>query len=185
MEKIVEQAILGDRKAQGKIFVSHQGRVLNFILQRVEKIEDAEEILQETFISVFEALPFFEGRSSLLTFVCGIARHEVADFYRKKRIKTIVFSLFPILENLVSRALGPEAVLEEKELRVKIKKVFSLLGEGYGRVLRLKYIEGFSVREIARKLAESEKAIESRLTRARKAFARLYVVVNQKGQERG
>lgn len=175
-QELIKRAVQGDRKAQGEIFKTYQGQVLGFILQRVDNLEDAEEIFQETFISVFTALPFYSARSSLLTWICGIAKHEVADYYRKRRLKTIVFSLFPSLQKFVSLALDPEGILEEKELKAKIKKVLTILAEGYAQVLRLKYIEGFSVRQIARKLGETEKAIESRLTRARKAFVRLYVV---------
>jgi len=120
-----------------------------------------------------------------LTWLCGIAKHEIADFYRKKKIKTIVFSLFPALESFVSQALSPEGVLEEKELKEKVVKILRLLAEGYAQVLRLKYIQEFSVREIAESLGETEKAIESRLTRARKAFAKLYVVIDQHDQKRG
>lgn len=180
--QLVKRAVVGDKKAQAKVFRAHQERVLNFILQRVKDLEDAEEVLQETFISVFEALPFYSVKSSLLTWICGIAKHEIADFYRKKKIKTIVFSIFPSLEDFVGQALSPEGILEKKELKEKIIKVLNLLAEGYSRVLRLKYIEGFSVREIARRLGETEKAIESRLTRARKAFVKLYVAIDQKNQ---
>jgi len=178
---LIQKAVVGNEKAQGEIFRAYKKRVLNFILQRVNNFEDAEEILQETFISVFEALPFYSKKSSLLTWVCGIAKHEVADFYRKKKIKSIVFSLFPSLELFVSQALSPEGILEKKEFKRKVLKVLGLLREGYAQVLRLKYIQGFSVREIAEKLGETEKAIESRLTRARRAFARLYAVVDQGG----
>ncbi|MBN1263427.1 MAG: sigma-70 family RNA polymerase sigma factor [Candidatus Pacebacteria bacterium] len=181
--RVIQKAIFGDKTAQGEIFKGYRKRVLNFILQRVENLEDGEEILQETFISVFEALPFYSARSTLLTWICGIARHEVADFYRKKKIKTVVFSFFPGLEGFVSRALSPEGILEQKEAREKIKKILALLAEGYEQVLRLKYIEGFSVAQIAQELDETQKAIESRLTRAREAFGRLYVVINSKSQE--
>lgn len=174
---LIKKALLGDKKAQEEIFRTYKERTFSFILQRVASLEDAEEILQETFISAYDALPFYSDRSSLLTWILGIAKHEIADFYRKKKIKTVVFSLFPSLENFVSRALGPEAILEEKELKIRIKKVLGLLGEGYQEILRLKYIRKFSVREIAQRLDETEKAIESRLTRARKAFARIYAAI--------
>lgn len=179
-EETIRKAALGDKRAQGRIFRVYKERVLNFILQRVGRLEDAEEILQETFVSVFEALPFYSGKSSLLTWIGGIAKHEIADFYRKRKIKTLVFSLFPGLEGFVSEALDPESVFEREEVRVRVKKVLRILSEGYAQVLRLKYIEGFSVRQIAEKLGETEKAIESRLTRARKAFVKLYVIMEEK-----
>lgn len=177
--QLVRAAVGGQRQAQQTIFERYQPLVRNFLLQRNLSLAEAEEITQETFISVFEALPFYNGRSSLRTWICAIAQHELVDYYRKSKIKTVLFSVFPGLEKFVSRSLGPEAEFEKKELRRKVKKVFSLLTEGYAQVLRLKYIEGLSVQEIAKLLGETEKAVESRLTRARKAFVRVYAVIDQ------
>ena len=177
----INQALSGSPKAQKKIFDQFAPRVKNFLRQRGLAEDEVEEVAQETFISVFEALPFYNYRSSLSTWICSIAKHELIDYYRKRKIKTILFSFFPGLEGLVSRSLGPEAVLEKKELIRKVKKAFSLLTEGYTQVLRLKYIEGFSVRQIACQLEVTEKTIESRLTRARKAFARVYGVIEKSG----
>lgn len=145
-------------------------RLKGYIFSRVENLSDAEEIFQETLISVTQSLPTFQGNSSFFTWVCGIANHEIADFYRKKKIKTFLFSNFPFLENIVSEALGPEEKLLQKELRNDVKKVLSRLSEGYSLVLRLKYYNGLSMQEIAQKLNLTVKAVESRLSRAREAF---------------
>ncbi|MFC1789906.1 RNA polymerase sigma factor [Patescibacteria group bacterium] len=184
-DKTIQEAISGDKKARGKIYKLYQRRVLKFILQRVQVLEDAEEILQETFLSSFQALPYYANKSSLLTWILGICKHEMADFYRKRKIKTIVFSLFPVLEGFVSQALGPEKILEKKQLQERVKKVLSLLREGYAVVLRLKYIQGLTVKQIAQKLGQTQKAIESKLSRARKAFGYLYVRLYHQNQTRG
>lgn len=158
-----------------KIYQQYQARLLNFILQKVKRREDAEEILQETMISVLDSLPLFRGNSSLYTFLCSIAKHEIADFYRKKKIKTFLFSHFPGLENIVSQALSPERALEEREIKEKVIRTLRAMGEGYSQILRLKYIHGLSHREIAKKLKKSVKAVESKLARARRAFAKAYL----------
>ncbi len=163
-----------DEKEFKKIYQKYQKRLLNFILQKIQRLEDAEEILQETMINSLDSLPLFRGNSSLYTFLCSIAKHEIADFYRKKKIKTFVFSHFPQLEKIVSEALSPERAFEEKELKIKVIKTFRLLSEGYARILRLKYIDGLSYQEIGRKLNKSVKAVESKLARARKAFIEVY-----------
>ncbi len=131
---------------------------------------DAEEIVQDTLMSAMDSLPTFKGKSSKFTWLCGIARHEIGDFYRRKKIKQIVFSKFPFLEKLVSEALGPELAYQELETKTRILKTFKNISEGYTRVLRLKYIEGLSMKQIAHKLNLTVKAVESRLTRARLAF---------------
>ncbi|MCJ7828001.1 sigma-70 family RNA polymerase sigma factor [Patescibacteria group bacterium] len=181
MEELVRLAAIGHKPAQAKLFCRYQPLVLNFLRQRGLEEELVEEISQEAFISVFEALPFYNGRAKLSTWICAIVKHELVDYYRKKKIKTVLFSVFPRLEGLASRSLGPEMEFEKKELVRKVKKALSLLTEGYERVLRLKYIEGLSVREIASQLNLTQKTVESRLTRARKAFARVYAIIDQSG----
>jgi RNA polymerase sigma-70 factor (ECF subfamily) len=150
-------------------------KLFNFISHKVNDPADAEDIVQETMISLYDSLPLFKGKSSFLTWACSIARHEVADFYRKKKLKQIVFSRLPWLKELVSQALGPELAYQELETKKKIVNTFKRLSEGYARILRLKYVEQLSMQEIARELKLTVKAVESRLTRARLAFQKLYV----------
>lgn len=178
---LVVQVLAGQKRAQKFFFDQYFGRVENFLRQRGLNEEEVEEIAQETLISAFEALPFYNFRCRLSTWVLAIAKHELVDFYRKRRLKTILFSVLPGLEGLINRSLGPESVLEKQELKRKVKKAFSLLAEGYAQILRLKYIEGLSVRQIACQLEVTEKAAESRLTRARRTFAKVYVIVDQGG----
>jgi len=157
-------------------------RLKNFINQKTKNLTDGEEILQETLISAINCLPLYSGKSSFFTWLCGIAKHEIADLYRKKRIKTILFSHLPWLENLTAEALGPEQILLREEAVKKIEKTLKSLSEGYQQVLRLKYYQGLSVKEIARQLNETVKAIESRLTRARKAFTEAFVFDYHQGK---
>jgi len=155
-------------------------RLKNYIDQRVGNPHEAEEILGETLVSVTESLPTFSGKSCFFTWLCGIANHEIADFYRKKKIKTFLFSRFPFLETLVSEALGPEEELLRQELRKEVKQVLGSLSEGYSQILRLKYYQGLSMKEIAKKLGMTVKAVESRLSRARAAFKQEWQTQNLK-----
>lgn len=153
-------------------------KLKKYIFSKVSDVRDAEEILEETLISAQESFSFFEGRSSFLTWLCGIANHEIADFYRKRKIKTLLFSHFPFLENIISGALSADESLEKQELRKEVKKVLSCLTEGYGEILRLKYYQGLSMAEIARRLRTTVKAVESRLSRARQAFRKQWNYTN-------
>lgn len=174
-EKLIKKIIAGDQEAIKRLYQKYQSRLLNFILQKVERHEDAEEILQDIMISAIDYLPLFRGDSSLYTFLCSIAKHEIADFYRKKKIKTFLFSHFPKLKDIVSQALSPERTLEKEELKGEVIRTLRSLSEGYSRILRLKYIDGLSYGEIAKKLKKSVKAVESKLARARQAFAQVYL----------
>jgi len=157
-------------------------KLKNFISQKVNNSSDAEEILQETLISANNCLKLYSGKSSFFTWLCGIAKHEISDFYRKKKIKTFLFSHLPWLENLASEALGPEQILLRKETIKKVKTNLRSLSKGYQQVLRLKYYQGLSIREIAQQLNETIKTIESRLTRARRAFVKAFTADYSKGR---
>ena len=145
-----------------------------FICRKVADPADAEDIVQEALISIYDSLPLFKGKSSFLTWAYSIARHELADFYRKKKLKQVVFSRLPWLRELVSQALGPELAYQELETKKKIVRTLKNLSEGYSRILRLKYVEELSMRQIGQELNLTVKAVESRLTRARLAFQKLY-----------
>lgn len=166
---LVLKILKGDQKAKREFYKVFRVRLLRFVKSKVPP-ETAEEVLNDTFLSAFDSLPLFKFHSSLYSWLYSIARHEIVDFYRRKKIKTILFSRLPFLESLASKALGPEAVLAKKELKNEIKQVFGNLNEGYCRILRLKYMEGLSIKEIASILGKSVKATESKLFRARIAF---------------
>ena len=159
-----------------KIFFDQKiiAQLKKFIFSRINSPEDAEEILQETLVAAVESLPTYGGKAAFSTWVCGIAHHEMADFYRKKKIKTFLFSHLPWLENLASQALGPEQQVLEKEFSRKVKHTLANLNEGYQEILRLKYYQGLTVVQIAKRLNETVKAVESRLFRARSAFAKVF-----------
>jgi len=152
----------------------YQGKLLNFVRQRVADEDEAKEILEETLVTAWEARGSFSGRSAYFTWLCGIARHEIADFYRKKRLKNLLFSHLPWLEDLATQALGPEQELLKKELSGQVKATLGNLDQKYRQVLRLKYYQGLTVLEIAQKLHETVKTVESRLFRARQAFAKTF-----------
>lgn len=175
-DKALIQGILnGDEKFLRRFYVSFKPRLFAYIKRKIAKDEDAEEIMQDTFMATVEALRDFAYQSSLYTFICSIANHKVIDFYRKKKIKSILFSQVPEIEPLISTFYGPEDKLDEALLKAKIRETFAKISPKYHRILRLKYIYGYSVGEIAEKLSVSFKSAESQLFRARKAFVAAYI----------
>jgi len=152
---------------------------------KVADEKDREELIADTILSILDSLPRYKQESSFSTWVISIANHELVDYYRRRKIKTILFSAFPFLENIADMALGPQLALEEKEAKVGIYKTFKKLSEGNAAILRLRYLEGLSVSTIAHKMGLSYKAAESKLSRARLAFAKEYVHSRSDLQETG
>jgi len=170
-DKELTKGVIRQDKLWLKRFHQHfEDYLYNYISQKVGRPEDVEEILQDVFVAAIYSLPSFSGKSSLKSWLTSIARHEIADFYRKQKVKRILFSRLPILETIADQALSPEMAMEEKEIKEKMISCFLSLSEGYRQVLRLKYIEGYTVKKIAFLTGKSVKAVESRLRRARHAF---------------
>lgn len=173
----------GDKKTINWFYNHYKPRLLKFVLRKIKRTEDAEEIVQDVFMDALDSLAFFKQNCSLFSWLCSIAKHNMADFYRKQKIKRIVFSKFPFLKKLADEALSPEFVLEKKQLQEKFYQSLAALPEGFSNILRLKYIDRLSVSEIADKLGLSYKAAESKLFRARTAFQKEFVKNNPNHQK--
>jgi RNA polymerase sigma factor (sigma-70 family) len=169
-KQLVKQILAGDKKAIEKFCTKYQKPLLAFVGKRVKNKRDAQDVVQETLISGLNSLPNFNFKSFLFSWLCSIAKHEIADFYRKRKLKTILFSKMPFLQNWADDALGPQGKYLKEELKEEISFVLESLTEGYSKILRLKYIEGMTMKAIAKKLSITVKAVESRLYRARKKF---------------
>jgi len=141
-----------------------------FIAKRIDDVGVVEEITNDVMWAAQRGRDKFEGKSAEFSWLCAIAKNKIVDYYRKKRIKMILFSAHPLLEEIADRATSPERDVLKNEFVAEIKKTLSEIGEGYGRILRLKYIDGRKVAEIAQILSASIGAVESKLVRAKAKF---------------
>ncbi len=158
----------GQPKAVQLWFKKFHAPVLNLIKTRISNDKDAEELTQEVFLNCLKHLPLFRGDSSILTWMTGVARHEVADYYRKKYAKKAI-SYLPLSELVIGHPIA-----DAHETSEKVKHVFAQLNEESRELLLLKYIDGKKVKDIADEVGRSVKAVESDLFRAREEFKRLY-----------
>lgn len=174
---LIQKILKRDRRALATFYRAYQPKLLRFIAGKVNDHRDCDEILQDTLFAFLEAIRDFHGKSNLQTFLFAICQHKIIDFYRRKRIRHLMFSQAPQLETLVSPLFNPEEELDVTMLKEKIARVFAGLLPRYRQILRLKYLEGWSVADIARKLAITFKSAESQLFRARRAFVELFLSI--------
>ena len=80
---------------------------------------------------------------------------------------------------LIYRARLIMKIVQNKGGGKEVRKVLAALSEGYRDILRLKYLEGLTVNQIAKKLKTSFKAVESRLSRARGAFRKIWLTKSE------
>lgn len=176
-QELVQRILSRDRKALHIVYTTYTPKLLRFISTKVANPHDAEEILQDTLFAFLEAVRDFEGKARISTFLFSICQHKIVDYYRRKKLRHIVFSQMPTLEELVSPLLGPEEEMDVTIVRERLKKTFDLLLPKYRMVLRMKYEEDLPVEVIATTLHMTFKSVESMLFRARKAFGEAFASV--------
>jgi RNA polymerase sigma-70 factor (ECF subfamily) len=134
--------------------------------------EVIEDILQEILLAAWQALPTYRGDSSLQSWILGIARHKIDDYYRK-RIREDGASEDEE-DSATEPAMAPnlEQQLDSAAQQEKVQQTLSSLPETYGLALIWRYRDEKSVREMAQLTGKTEKAMERLLARAREDFRR-------------
>lgn len=174
MSKLIERVKQGERQATREFYEKYAPEVRAYLVVKLPKREDVEEVLQDTFMAAFDSLALFREDASVKTWILSIAKHEVADFYRKRYARELVEKTGELFEGVAVEMRTPEFMYKKKRVKRRIEAALSSLSESYRRVLHLKYEVGLSVKEIAEKLDKSFKATESMLYRARMAFIEAY-----------
>jgi RNA polymerase sigma-70 factor (ECF subfamily) len=168
--RLIGGVLAKDRKATGE-FVAHCADwlypfVRNRLAPRGEVVED---LIQEIVLAAWQALPSFRGDANLRSWVLGIARHKVEDYYRKTLQGHEVCDED---ESLLELAVTPafEEQLDSAALRGKVQNTLASLPEAYTVALIWRYRDEKSVREMAQLAGKTEKAMERLLARARQKF---------------
>lgn len=171
---LIEKLLRKDSQALHTLYKTYHAELCNFVTNRLSDHHLAEELTQDILIQFLESIRDFRYQCSVKTFLFTIARNKVIDHIRKKKIKRVFFSHLPsfVVDGLATVVMDED--LERHELTQKLEQTFNELPHDYQLVLRLKYIENRSVKEISEVLVRSFKSTESLLFRARKAFIDIY-----------
>jgi RNA polymerase sigma-70 factor, ECF subfamily len=166
----------GDASAFNHFYNRHADLVFAFVYHLLDGARaDAEEIWQDTFVAALRALPDYRGQSQLSSWLCGIARRKVVDFYRRKGVIGRTTSSVPPeqLLDLMDSGPLPDRMLQQGATRARVVEALAALPVDGREALVARYVDGHSVEEIARKLGRSYKATESLLSRGRMTMREL------------
>lgn len=155
-------------------YKTYSPKILRYLAKRLPSRQDAEEIMQDVFLEAIDSLPLFRGETTVLNWLYKIAHNKTVDFYRKRKIKSILLSQIPYLEIVASEINQPEFQFEKNKIRDRIEQAFHLIPLHYQKILRLHYENSMRVKKLAVIFNLSFKATESLLFRARKSFIEAY-----------
>lgn len=190
--------VIEDRTLAANVAAGHQGafdeffkeyfpRLFRFTLTRVDNnAELAEEIVQRTMCIVVRKMSTYRGEALLFTWLCQICRNETISVYRERKLamrEDIPIEDHPAVQAALESAAAddqrPESARRREEIANFVRVTLEHLPSKYALALEMKYVQGYSVREIAERLRVGEKAAESVLSRARAAFKERFYAIWQ------
>lgn len=174
--ELVAKLRQGDTAALQQLYQRYFDRLYSLVFHQVGRNQDvAEDIVQETFLVMLKSMGNFRGQSKFYTWLCSIAYHKIADFYRQQR-RQAKRGKEPLgIESLEGKQIWPAelvtpGIAESEETRQVVEQALLSLPLDYRQVLLFKYVEQMPVSEISQIMRRSPKSVEGLLTRARKAL---------------
>src|SRR5579862_5531213 len=171
---VVLQAREGDANAFNELLRRYERKIFRLALHITQNREDAEDVLQESFLKAYEHLDQFQGQSKFYTWIVRIAVNQALMKLRKRKTDRSV-SLDETIdtgEDNIGREIAawdenPEQQFSREELNRILSSAVDGLAPIYRAVFVLRDIDGLSTEEAAEALELSVPAVKSRLLRAR------------------
>lgn len=167
-----------DEKAFEEVVRLYQHKVYNLVYRMIGNQEEAEDVAQEVFVTVFKAIESFRGESKLSTWLYRIAANHCKN--RMKYLGRRSYKATGTFDETAERELvdaqpstlrphvdGPDAVLEGLELERTVQEAIAALDEEHRVLVVLRDVENLSYEEMAQVTGLELGTVKSRLHRAR------------------
>ncbi len=167
--ELLEAARGGDARALEQLLQRHEKRVYRFGLRMCGSEADAKDVLQETLLAALDGIHDFRGDSELSTWLYQVARTHCFRARRRRVGEPAVSESLdsPEAAAIPSEMSGPEAASHAREMGALLQSAILALPDDYRETLILRDVEGLSAREAAEVVGIEERALKSRLHRAR------------------
>ena len=164
---IVQGILSGHEACFEELHRRYRGRIYGFALKRLSDPAEAEDVTQEVFLQVHRSLASFQGRSTLLTWMFGIAHNQVCRRFRRKTAPSISLDDSEAFELAADEVLPDRRVEASRVLRRCVEAVDSQLSDAQRQVFYLKFGENRTTKSIASHLGKSNQAVKISLFRSR------------------
>jgi RNA polymerase sigma-70 factor (ECF subfamily) len=169
--ELVQNILQGSAEHFELLYEAYFPRVYRFALKRLRDPAEAEDVTQEVFFTVFNALGSFKGDSALLVWIFGITRNTVNRRFRRVRPQIESLDGEDAREIPAGDAPADRAVDARRTLSQCERVIEHQLTPLQRRIFHLKHLRRQSIRAIAAALGKSEDAIKANLYRMRRAIA--------------
>jgi RNA polymerase sigma-70 factor, ECF subfamily len=177
---LIAQVAGGDRLAMRNLYLRHERRVFRFVLRMLGDRGLAEDVLSEVFFEVWKKAEHFQGRSSVSTWLLGIARHKaLTAAATKSRSFESLDGAAAI--NVADPTADQDAAMLEYERSVILQRCLEALSPEHREIIDLVYYQEMTIKQITDLLQIPENTVKTRMFYARK---RLAVLVEAAGSER-
>jgi len=184
--ELVKKFKKGSLEAYNELVSRHESKVFNLVLKFTRNQEDAEEVLQDVFITIYRKIDGFQGKSAFSSWMYRIAVNAAFMKLRKrKQYSTVsIEDLAPstrqkFVDNDAQWSNRTDSLAHRKELSASLQGAIERLPEQYRSVFILRDVDGLSNQEVSEILTLSIPAVKSRLHRSRlmlrKKLSRCYV----------
>jgi len=170
-QEIVEGIRVANEADFNLLYERYFQRVYSFSYMRLRNRADAEEVVQETFTAVFRSIEAYRGRSSLLSWIYGIAKNTVNNHVRKAKAHDARIERKELEHKRTSHgifACTPEENLNLQRCTEAIQERLSSIADWHVEVFVLRHMENLSIGEIARRMSRSNDAVRSSLYRVKR-----------------
>jgi RNA polymerase sigma-70 factor, ECF subfamily len=169
-EVLIGRIAQGDRLAMQALFARHQLRVYRFVLRLVGNPTAAEDLISEVFLDVWRQADRFEGRSTVSTWLLGIARFKALSSMRRRPHEELDDEKAGAIED---SADNPELSIQKKDKGAALRKCLQALSPEHREVIDLVYYHEKSVEEVAAIVGIPEATVKTRMFYARKKLSDL------------
>ncbi len=165
----------------GVLMDRYEQRMLLYI-KRISAVamEEAEDILQESFLKAYQNLQSFDDDLSFSSWLYRIVHNETISYWRKKKIRPHGNSIY-VDEDFLERIAGTENIItdiDHDHLKDIVQKVLEKMDDRYREILVLKFIEDKSYQEISDILKKPAGTVATHINRAKKQFRDLTKELN-------
>ncbi|MEI6222349.1 MAG: RNA polymerase sigma factor [bacterium] len=151
LQQLVRQAKAGDEHAFISLYHHFLPMVFGYCYQRIGHQQQAEDVVAEIFLGAVKGLKSFDGDSSFKTWLFSIAKFKLADFWRKHDVIDFLDE-----ERFPDCASEEECQEDEQDLLAPLRKVMQTiinkLPEQYRKVVQLRFVEQYSLAEVAERM---------------------------------